>query len=172
MQTANSALNGARVERWWVAERWDPPVFLNVKPSVHSHGDWSREVPATRFYLDSFRVRCVYVSFHFAALRRAAVAARHTGGEKGGKIYFFQIFPRCLFDRWANLSRDERFDLTIFFFLFLLLLFERIFRWNFDIFGKNFGIFLIVRSDFVDSKLVRGECFAETEIDRNISILL
>lgn len=87
-----------------------------------------------------------------------------------GEIYFFQIFPRCLFDRWANLSRDERFDLTIFF-LFLFLLFERIFRWNF-IFGKNFGIFLIVRSDFVDSKLVRGECFAETEIDRNISILL
>lgn len=116
MQTANSALNGARVERWWVAERWDPPVSLNVKPSVHSHGDWSREVPATRFYLDSFRVRCVYVSFHFAVLRRAAVAARHTGGVKGGEIYFFQIFPRCLFDRWANLSRDERFDLTIFFF--------------------------------------------------------
>lgn len=38
------------------------------------------------------------------------------GRGEGGEIYFFQIFPRCLFDRWANLSRDERFDLTIFFF--------------------------------------------------------
>lgn len=92
MQTANSALNGARVERWWVAERWDPPVSLNVKPSVHSHGDWSREVPATRFYLDSFRVRCVYVSFHFAALRRAAVAGSAYGRGEGGENIFFPNF--------------------------------------------------------------------------------
>lgn len=94
------------------------------------------------------------------------------GRGEGGENIFFPNFSPLPFRSMGEFVEGWEIWFDNFFFLFLFLLFERIFRWNFDIFGKNFGIFLIVRSDFVDSKLVRGECFAETEIDRNISILL
>lgn len=66
------------------AHSWGP-VSLNVKPSVYSHGD-CRELRSNLL----FRLVCasVYVFFHFAALRRAALLASQTYAH-----YFCKFFP-------------------------------------------------------------------------------
>lgn len=131
---------------WWVV---GSPLSLNVKPSVHSHGDWSREVPC---YALLFRLRSRPLVFTCPSTLPRAAVARHTGcgGAEGKKIYFFQISPPLPFR-----SMDEfRRGIWQFLSFFFLLLFERIFRWNFDTLpsgGKNFGDCFIC--NFVDSKL-------------------
>lgn len=69
------------------AHSWGP-VSLNVKPSVYSHGD-CRELRSNLL----FRLVCasVYVFFHFAALRRAALLASQTYAHF--VEYFCKFFP-------------------------------------------------------------------------------
>lgn len=69
------------------AHSWGP-VSLNVKPSVYSHGD-CRELRSNLL----FRLVCasVYVFFHFAALRRAALLASQTYAHF--LEYFCKFFP-------------------------------------------------------------------------------
>lgn len=72
---------------------------------------------ATRFYLDSVRVRlCLRVLPLCRALQSLDIRG---GGERRGKKYIFSKFlPRCLFDRWTNFVEgfDNFFLFSSFFF--------------------------------------------------------
>lgn len=92
-------------------------MSLNVKPSVHSHGDWSREVPC---YALLFRLRSRPLVFTCPSTLPRAAVARHTGwgGAEGKKYIFSKFLPRCLFDRWTNFVEgfDNFFLFSSFFF--------------------------------------------------------
>lgn len=93
---------------WWVV---GSPLSLNVKPSVHSHGDWSREVPC---YALLFRLRSRPLVFTCPSTLPRAAVARHTGwGGAEGKKYIFSKFLPAAFSIDGRISSR---DLTISFF--------------------------------------------------------
>lgn len=80
------------------AHSWGP-VSLNVKPSVYSHGD-CRELRSNLL----FRLVCasVYVFFHFAALRRAALLASQT------YAYFVEYFRKFFPSPFPSIVKNLR----------------------------------------------------------------
>lgn len=100
-------------------------MSLNVKPSVHSHGDW--EVP---YYALLFRLVRVRLCLRVLPLCRA-LQSLDIGRVGSGKNIFFPNFsppPPAAFSIDGRISsRDEGSDLIEFFSFSFLLLFERIF---------------------------------------------